>query len=79
MGMELIGWQVPCWQEAVDLVKQLAMVVPSNRYAGWDIALTDKGWCMVEGNSRGQFIWQIADHAGCKDEIDRIMAELKKS
>lgn len=77
LGLDIIGWQVPCWKEAVEFVKQLAMVIPSNRYTGWDIALTEHGWCMVEGNTRAQFVWQISDHKGFRHEIDDILAELK--
>lgn len=77
IGMDIIGWQVPCWEEAVDFVKQLAMVVPSNRYTGWDIALTENGWCMIEGNTRAQFVWQIPDRLGFRKEINSILAELK--
>ena len=76
IGLDIIGWQVPCWKEMVDFVKQLAMVIPSNRYTGWDIALTDKGWCMVEGNTRAQFVWQIPDRVGFRSEINNILAEL---
>ena len=78
IGLDIIGWQVPCWQEAIDFAKQLATVVPSNRYTGWDLALMDNGWCMVEGNCRGQFVgWQITDRKGFRTEINNILAELK--
>ncbi len=80
MGFDIIGWQVPCWKEAIDFAKQLAMVVPSNRYTGWDIALTADGWCMVEGNCRGQFVgWQRTDHVGFRSELNQLLDELKKS
>ena len=75
-GYDLIGYQIPRWNEAVELVKELAQVVPTNRYTGWDVALTDDGWVMVEGNARGQFVWQIATKVGFKEEIERIMKEL---
>ncbi|MBR4901114.1 MAG: hypothetical protein IKZ46_09265 [Victivallales bacterium] len=77
IGIDLIGWQVPRWREAIEFAKQLAMVMPSNRYTGWDIALTPSGWCMVEGNARGQFVWQIPDCKGFRTEINNILAELK--
>ncbi len=77
LGLDIIGWQVPCWKEAVEFVKQLAMVIPSNRYTGWDIALTENGWCMVEGNSRAEFLWQKSDRKGFRHEINGILAELK--
>ena len=35
----------------LDFVKELGMVVPKVRYVGWDIAITDDGPVVVEGNN----------------------------
>lgn len=72
-GLEMVGFQVPEWEEAVRLAKELATVVKGNRYAGWDLALTKDGWCMVEGNARGQFIWQIVAGRGCRSELETLL------
>ena len=58
------------------LVKQMAQVIPSVRYVGWDVALTPNGWVMIEGNDKGQFVWQVADRKGFRDEFDSIREEL---
>ena len=73
---DLIGFKIPRWNEAIELVKELAQIIPMNRYTGWDVALTNDGWAMVEGNSRGQFVWQVATKKGFKQELDEIMKEL---
>lgn len=76
-GVDLIGFQIPRWEEAKTLAAELAMVIPENRYTGWDLALTEKGWVMVEGNARGQFIgWQISLQKGYLREINRILRRL---
>ena len=75
-GVSLIGFTIPKWQEALTIVKQMAQVVPSVRYVGWDMALTPKGWVMIEGNDKGQFIWQVADRKGFRDEFEKIKKEL---
>lgn len=76
-GIELIGFTIPRWQEAVEQVKKMAMVLPSVRYVGWDMALTNKnGWVMIEGNDKGQFVFQVADRKGFRDEFDKIRKEL---
>ena len=72
----MIGFQIPRWNEAIEFVKELVQVVPTNRYTGWDVALTDNGWIVVEGNAKGQFVWQIATRFGFKKEIEKIMKEL---
>ena len=75
-GEKLVGFRVPRWEEAVALAKTLAGTIPTNRYTGWDLALTDEGWIMIEGNARGQFVWQYATLEGCRDEVDDILRRL---
>lgn len=75
-GVSLIGFTIPKWQEALMLVKQMAQVIPSVRYVGWDMALTPNGWVMIEGNDKGQFVWQVADRKGFRAEFDNIKKEL---
>ena len=75
-GEPIVGFTIPRWKEAVALVKELAQVVPGNRYTGWDCALTEKGWVLVEANRSGQFAWQIPLRQGCRAEMDGILAEL---
>jgi len=70
------GYQIPRWDEAVALVNKLAHVVEGNRYVGWDLALTDNGWVMVEGKPYGQFVIQIANQKGVKDEIEGYIAQM---
>lgn len=68
--MPLVGFKVPRWEEALSFAKELAGVLPFCRYVGWDLALTEDGWIMVEGNSHGQFI-------GCQLPIEKgIRSEL---
>ncbi|MBQ9756843.1 MAG: hypothetical protein IJW15_00275 [Clostridia bacterium] len=75
---QLIGFQLPRWDEAKNLVKQLVNVIPDNRYTGWDLALTDSGWVLVEANRRGQFLWQIPSQIGFRSEINSILKKLGK-
>lgn len=76
-GHPLIGFQIPRFQEAKELAKELAYVVPSNRYCGWDLALTDDGWVMQEGNWQGGFVaFQCPMQQGCRKMIDKIVQEL---
>lgn len=72
------GFTIPRWNEAVAMAKELAAIVPTNRYAGWDLALTENGWVMVEGNARGQFVWQMPRQKGFQKEADAILVRLGK-
>lgn len=77
-GLNIIGFKIPRWKEALALAKELAMEVKDNRYTGWDLALTKEGWVMVEGNPMGQFVgWQIPTQKGFMAEANNILKELR--
>jgi hypothetical protein len=42
--------------------------MPHHRYIGWDFALTDDGWVLIEGNW-GQFLSQYVDKIGLKSKF----------
>ena len=71
---QILGYQIPIWHEIICFVEQLSKSSPKGtNYVGWDIAITDDGCKLVEGNSRGQFIWQYAEQKGCRDELEGIV------
>ena len=76
-GEQIIGKKVPGWEDALDLAKRLAQVVPSVRYVGWDLALTDTGWVMIEGNDKGMFVGiQKPTQKGFRPRLDKILSEM---
>ena len=50
-GMEIIGFQLPCFEEAKAMCLEAMRMVPSMRYVAWDVALTEQGPTLIEGNS----------------------------
>lgn len=66
----IIGFKVPRWEEALTMAKELITVIPSVRWVGWDLALTDEGWVLIEGNERAQFVFQIPSKKGCRKEVE---------
>ena len=64
---QIVGFNIPNWKELMDLVKKVSSET-SNRYIGWDFALSENGWVMVEGNE-GQFVMQRANKKGLLDEL----------
>ena len=78
-GIKLRGYQLPDWEQAKELAKKLALVVPENRYIGWDLAHTNEGWVMVEGNARGQFVGQqMCDVVGKRREFEEIIKRIER-
>ena len=47
---QIVGFKVPMFKEAVDMVKECSKVVPQVAYVGWDVAISESGPEIVEGN-----------------------------
>lgn len=68
-GTKLIGFAIPYFKEALEMVKRAAHVVPQIRYVGWDVAITPDGPVLVEGNTiPGYDMCQNYYHLGEKHE-----------
>ncbi len=50
-GTPIVGFQVPFFAEAKAMCMNAAMKVPQMRFIAWDVAITEKGPCFIEGNS----------------------------
>lgn len=50
-GEQIIGFKVPSWNKACELVKEAAMIIQDVRYIGWDVAVDKDGNVqLIEGN-----------------------------
>ncbi len=47
---KIIDFQIPMFKEALELVKKASKVIPEVKYIGWDVAISDKGPVIIEGN-----------------------------
>ncbi len=70
---KIIGFQLPEWDQALQLVKKMAGLVPNMRYIGWDLAYTDNGWVLVEANGQGQVLIQVINKIGIKYRFLELM------
>lgn len=50
-GFVAKGFQVPYWKEVLELTAKAAAVVPQVGYIGWDVAISEDGPVLIEGNS----------------------------
>lgn len=73
-GMKFKGWQVPRWNELIEIANELHMSLPKeHKYVGFDFALTDdRGWVVVEGNW-GNFPHQVCFGKGIRKEFEQLM------
>lgn len=72
------GYPIPEFEQALKLAETAALRIKADaRIVGWDLAYTDKGWVIVEGNAFGQLIGQqMCDKVGKKKEFDALMAKI---
>lgn len=49
-GEEIPGFQIPHWEEVKDMTLSLTKIIPTIQYVGWDIAVTENGPLLIEGN-----------------------------
>ena len=60
-----VGFEVPYAKEAFKLAESLSKVIPEVGLVGWDIAVSDKGCVLVEGNELpGYDLYQARAHLG---------------
>ena len=50
-GTDIIGFEIPYWEEAKQMCLDAAQKVPQMRFVAWDVAITENGPTFIEGNS----------------------------
>lgn len=69
-GKELIGFEIPFWNDVLDMVKRAALHDDANRSIGWDVAITKDGPSLIEGNHNWcKLLWQLPYREGLKHRI----------
>ncbi len=60
-GKPIVGFTIPMFDKALELCRQAATVVPQIRYVAWDVAMTNDGPELIEGNTfPGHDIMQLS-------------------
>lgn len=78
-GTEIVNFKIPYFQESIDFVKNFAKQIPEVGYIAWDIAVTENGPVVIEGNSfPGHDLFQSsihmnADGTGLRPLFDSII------
>lgn len=72
-GMKIKGFRMPEWEDLKRMLEEAALKLPTLRYIGWDVAHTDRGWCIIEGNTNGEFFFQMCVGHGVKKEFEDMI------
>ena len=78
-GVAFDGFQLPDFQEAVDLVLKGALESDKILVIGWDVAFSDQGPVIIEANRRpGYDLVQVLDGRGRMDIIRSVLSRVGK-
>lgn len=69
-GIHLQGFQLPEWEEMLRICREMAQKVPHVAWIGWDMAYSQSGWVVVEGNSLTEAIApQLTSKKGIRKDL----------
>ncbi len=69
-GIQILGFQIPFWDESLNLAKKAALYHTENRSIGWDIVITESGPGLIEGNHDWcKLLWQLPVNQGLKQKL----------
>uniref|UniRef100_A0A832DIU0 Hexapeptide transferase n=1 Tax=Ignavibacterium album TaxID=591197 RepID=A0A832DIU0_9BACT len=70
------GFKVPFWKETLQLATDAALLFKQNRSIGWDIAITEYGPDLIEGNHDWcKLLWQLPVNKGMKDVLIKYLSD----
>lgn len=73
-GQRIAGFEVPQWSALLDLVTTAQRAFPGLPSIGWDVAITDQGPLLIEGNGRYDVdILQLAHDRGLRPLLDAAL------
>ncbi len=76
-GVKFDGFQLPYWEEAKKMVLDAALVNEHIHVVGWDVAFTDEGPILIEGNRRpGYDLVQVLSDCGRKDIMRSCLEDM---
>jgi hypothetical protein len=74
-GVSFAGYQLPCWHDLIQLVLDAQRRFTGLRSIGWDVAISDDGPTLIEGNGRYDCdIIQVVQDRGLRWQLHEILA-----
>lgn len=75
---QIIGFQIPQWNECISFIKMAAKRLPTVRYIGWDLVIKQDGTiCLIEANDNADHDFQQLHNKGLWREYKNILKNLK--
>jgi len=76
-GTVFLGFQIPFYKQAIGLVTEAAKRVEELRYIGWDVAITENGPVLIEGNVIPGYD-MCQNHLHLKNREEGILPKVKE-
>lgn len=68
------GFRIPRWEELKGIVEKAHLALPDDQvYVAFDFALSERGWCIVEGNWGDWILEQVSLGRGMKQEFVSLL------
>lgn len=79
-GIVFKGYKIPYIKEAKELITHLAMLVPNQRLIGWDVAITEDGPIVIEGNDKYDITLNDLAYGGYKSHpvFSKVLNEMSQ-
>ncbi len=72
------GFQIPCFEEAKQMVLKASLKSDKILVVGWDVAISENGPVIIEGNRRPGFdLVQVLSNRGRKDIIRDVLKDVE--
>ena len=71
----MLSYKIPNWEQVKTTCIQAAEQLPLVRYIGWDVAITEKGCVLIEGNHDPDY--EFLEFVGDRGYKSRIISLLK--
>lgn len=74
----ILGAQIPKWIELNELIDEVVKVLPDQKWIGWDFALSNNGWVVVEANQSPSFVGiQMCTGKGIREQIEATLGKIE--
>lgn len=73
-GCKIVGLELPQWKQALASVKEMAAICGGATVIAWDLAYSNKGWLVIEGNDVGEpYLLQAPLQIGIKAKLIKLI------
>ncbi len=76
--IKIDGYKIPYFKEIKEIVTKAALINENIHIVGWDVAITEKGPLIIEGNrTPGWDLGQVLLNKGCKNIAEEFRKKIK--